>query len=58
VYSSLSTDSTVALRVKYLRQIVSRVVGSEAREALGNSLGEIAEAFEEGWDSGTDEDDD
>ncbi|KAH0562218.1 hypothetical protein GP486_003083 [Trichoglossum hirsutum] len=30
----------------------------DEREALLNELGEIREAYEEGWDSGTDEDDD
>lgn len=56
--TSLSTDTTVALRVKSLQHIVDRAIGIEEREALSNSLGEIAEAYEEGWDSGTDEDDD
>lgn len=58
VNTSLSTDTTVALRIKYLQQIVTRAIGIEEREALSNSLGELAEAYEEGWDSGTDEDDD
>ena len=38
--------------------MMSRAIGVEEREALSNSLGEIAEAYEEGWDSGSDEDDD
>lgn len=58
VKSSLSTDTTVALKIKNLQSIVSKVVGIDEREALANSLGEIAEAYEEGWDSGSDEDDD
>ena len=33
-------------------------MGVDEREVLSNSLGELAEAYEEGWDSGTDEDDD
>lgn len=56
--TSLSTDTTVALRIKNLQHIVSRAIGIDEREALGNSLGEMAEAYEEGWDSGSDEDDD
>lgn len=56
--TSLSTDTTVALRIKSLRDIVNRTVGISEREALSNSLGELAEAYEEGWDSGSDEDDD
>jgi len=58
VSTSLSTDTTVALRIKGLQHIVSRGVGIDEREALSNSLGEISEAYEEGWDSGSDEDDD
>lgn len=58
VSTSLSTDTTVAMRLKNLQHIVSRAVGIDEREALSNSLGEIAESYEEGWDSGTDEDDD
>jgi hypothetical protein len=58
VSTSLSTDTTVALRIKSLRDIVNRTVGISEREALSNSLGELAEAYEEGWDSGSDEDDD
>jgi len=46
------------MRLKNLQHIVSRAVGIDEREALSNSLGEIAESYEEGWDSGTDEDDD
>lgn len=58
VNTSLSTDTSVALRLKSIQQIVGRAVGVEEREALSNSLGEMAEAYEEGWDSGSDEDDD
>lgn len=58
IRTSLSTDTSVALRVKSLQYIVGRAIGVDEREALSNSLGEIAEAYEEGWDSGTDEDDD
>lgn len=58
VNTSLSTDTTVALRIKTLQQIVGRAISIDEREALSNSLGVIAEAYEEGWDSGTDEDDD
>lgn len=58
VRTALSTDSVVALRIKNLRNIVSRSIAVDERETLGNTLGEIAEAYEEGWDSGSDEDDD
>lgn len=58
VRTSLSTDSTVALRIKSLRTIVGRAISIEERETLTNSLGQIAEGYEEGWDSGSDSDDD
>ena len=58
VNTSLSTDTTVAYGIKSLQQIVNRSIAIDEREALSNSLGEIAEAYEEGWDSGSDEDDD
>ncbi|KAE8451241.1 hypothetical protein EG329_004405 [Mollisiaceae sp. DMI_Dod_QoI] len=58
VKTSLSTDTAVALRIKELQRIVNRAISVDEREALSNSLGEIAEAYEEGWDSGSDEDDD
>jgi hypothetical protein len=56
--TSLSTDTAVASRVKSLQQIVNRAIGMDEREALSNSLGEIAEAYQEGWNSDSDEDDD
>jgi len=55
---SLSTDTSISTRLKNMRGIVTRAVGFVEREALGNVLGEMAEAYEEGWDSGSDEDDD
>ncbi len=48
----------MALRIKGLQNIVGKSISSDEREALSNSLGEIAEAYEEGWDSGSDDDDD
>jgi hypothetical protein len=58
ISTSLSTDTAVALRVRNLQYVVSRAVGIMEREALSNSLGEIAETYEEGWDSGSDGDED
>lgn len=58
VQTSFVTTTTVSLRIKGLRTIASRSLGIEEREALTNSLGEIAEAYEEGYDSGSDSDDD
>lgn len=58
VRTALSTDTSMALRIKGLQNIVGKSISSDEREALSNSLGEIAEAYEEGWDSGSDDDDD
>lgn len=58
INTSLSTDTSVAVWIKDLQSIVSRAVGIDEREALSNALGVIAESYEEGWDSGSDEDDD
>jgi hypothetical protein len=48
----------ISSRIKNLRNIVNRSIAIDEREALSNSLGEIAEQYEEGWDSGSDSDDD
>ncbi|KAI0997660.1 hypothetical protein K3495_g10527 [Podosphaera aphanis] len=58
VSTSLSTDTTVALKLKNLQHITHKVIIIDEREALSNTLGEIAEAYRQGWDSGTDDDDD
>lgn len=58
VRTALSTDSSVALRLKNLGAVVGRSISMEERESLTNALGEIAEGYEEGWDSGSDSDDD
>lgn len=58
VHSSLSTTTDISTRVKTLQKLVSRMVGLDERETLSNGLGEIREAYEEGWNSGSDEDSD
>ena len=42
--------------MKALQKVVGRMVALDEREALSNDLGEIIEAYEEGWDSGSDDD--
>lgn len=54
---SLCTDTAIAATLKDMRKTVSRVIGFVEREALGNTLEEMAEAYQEGWDSGSDEGD-
>ncbi|KAL8789968.1 MAG: hypothetical protein Q9213_000854 [Squamulea squamosa] len=59
IHGSLSTTSQMSKRTKGLQNIVLRMVDVAEREALSNGLGEIADAYEEGWDSsGSDEDSD
>lgn len=58
IHGSLSTTSQMSKRTKGLQNMVSRMVDVVEREALSNGLGEIAEAYEEGWDSGSDDDSD
>lgn len=56
--ASLSTTSRISHRITLLQKAVGTMVGLEEREALSNGLGEIGEAYVEGWDSGSDEDSD
>lgn len=58
MYSALSTSSSVANQVRSIEQVVRRLVSLDEREALSNGLGVLAEEYEEGWDSGTDSDED
>ncbi|KAI4105680.1 MAG: hypothetical protein L6R37_002579 [Teloschistes peruensis] len=58
VHGSLLTTSQISKWTRALQNIVSRMVDVADREALANGLGEIAEAYEEGWDSGSDVDSD
>ncbi|KAK3295831.1 tubulin domain-containing protein [Chaetomium fimeti] len=58
ITSSLSTDSSVANKLKQLRSTVIRSIGLEDRETLGNDLMEMADEYHEGWSSGSDEGED
>lgn len=58
VHTSLSTTADISKRVKALQKLVTRIGGLDERETLSNGLGEISEAYEEGWNSGSDEDSD
>lgn len=55
IRGSLSTSTQISKRMKELQNIVSRMVNVSDRETLSNGLGEIAGAYEEGWDSDSDE---
>ena len=58
VHTSLSTTSRISSHVKALQKIVSRMANLDEREALSNGLGQIGEAYKEGWNSGSDDDSD
>ncbi|WQF75801.1 Putative misato Segment II tubulin-like domain, DML1/Misato, tubulin domain-containing protein [Colletotrichum destructivum] len=58
VKTSLSTDTSVSAALKALRTAVSSSIGVEDREDISNELAELAEAYREGWSSGSDDEDD
>ncbi|KAL9044631.1 MAG: hypothetical protein Q9214_002243 [Letrouitia sp. 1 TL-2023] len=58
VHTSLSTTYQISGRIKGLQSVVGRVGDMAEREAISNRLGEIAEAYQEGWDSGSGDDSD
>ncbi|KAH6661651.1 dml-1 [Plectosphaerella plurivora] len=58
VTTRLSTDTGVSNAVKELRSFVAASIGVEEREDLGNELAELADAYRDGWSSGSDDDDD
>ena len=58
MHTGLTTSTKVAAEVRAVEQIVRRLGGIEEKEALCNGLQVIAEEYDEGWDSGTDSDDD
>jgi hypothetical protein len=58
VYTALTTSTTVAEQVRSLEQIMRRIHSLDERESLCNGLQTIAEEYDEGWDSGSDSDED
>ncbi|CAK7273694.1 mtDNA inheritance, partitioning of the mitochondrial organelle [Sporothrix epigloea] len=62
VTTALATDRAVADRLQALRTTVTVgapwAIGLEDREALGNDLAGMAEAYHDGWSSGSDDGDD
>lgn len=58
MHTSISTTSGVSKRVKALQKLASEMVDRDERESLSNGLGEISEAYEDGWQDGSDEDSD
>ena len=58
VRTALETTSAIGAGIKGLRRTINRVAPLEDREVLSSTLGDIAEQYQEGWESGSDEDDD
>ena len=55
----LSTTAAVARKLKNIRLQVKRVLAlHDDREGVENNFAEMAEAYEEGWNSDSDEGDD
>jgi hypothetical protein len=58
VHAGLTTSTAVAEQVRSIEHLVRRMTTVDEREALCNSLHIIAEEYDEGWDSGSDSEDD
>lgn len=58
VHTRLATTSGVSRRVKCLQKLAKGMAKYDERENLSNGLGEIGEAYEEGWQDGSDDDSD
>lgn len=58
VQTVLSTETTMAPQVKNLKSLTYWSIPLDEREALSNGLAEIADAYQDDWSSGSDEDDD
>ncbi len=58
IHTALSTTSGTTRRIKGLQTVISRMADLDEREALFNGLGDIAEAYEEGWDGCSDDESD
>ncbi|KAG8415159.1 mtDNA inheritance, partitioning of the mitochondrial organelle [Metarhizium acridum] len=58
VHTVIKTTTSISTRMKDLRSHGTRLIRLDEREALSNSLAEIADAYQDDWSSGSDEDDD
>ncbi|KAG6005507.1 hypothetical protein E4U21_007901 [Claviceps maximensis] len=55
----LRTDTSVCVQLRTLRaQATRRMIGLEEREGLSNGIAEMADAYQDDWSSGSDNDDD
>jgi hypothetical protein len=58
VRAALVTSSETSSRLKDLSRVISRAIQVDTREALLNDLAELGAAYEHGWQSGSDADED
>lgn len=58
VRTVIRTDTSFTTRFKNLRSQTTRLIGLDERETISNGLAEIADAYQDDWSSGSDEDDD
>lgn len=58
VQTSLSTTTRISVRIKALQGLVRQAMSLDQREALSHDLGVLVEAYEEGWEGGSNESDD
>lgn len=56
--TGLTTSTAVAGQIRAIEQVAKRLISIEDKESLCNGLQVLAEEYDEGWDSGTDTDDD
>ncbi|KAG5999014.1 hypothetical protein E4U52_000008 [Claviceps spartinae] len=55
----LRTDTSICVQLRALRaQATRRLIGLDEREGLSNGIAEMADAYQDDWSSGSDNDDD
>ena len=57
VLAALTASSRTAESIKAIETTAARLSSVDEREAMLNGLGEIREAYETGWSSGSEDDD-
>ncbi|KAG5983095.1 hypothetical protein E4U55_000851 [Claviceps digitariae] len=59
IHTVLRTDTSVCVQLRALRaQATRRLIGLDEREGLSNGIAEMADAYQDDWSSGSDNDDD
>ncbi|KAJ5648960.1 uncharacterized protein N7484_002683 [Penicillium longicatenatum] len=58
VFAALTSSTRTAQRIKSIEATTARMLSVDERENMMNGLGEIREAYETGWSSGSDDDSD